>query len=345
VALRSGDARDDDSPVIVPAVRPSGDGPVVPPARPAGGLESSAETAAVLTAVLSEELRRRARALLDAVDRPDAEAARALCDAVAAQPVDAIRQLPSAAREALAVCDDPRASVADLARVCEGDVSVAQGLLRYANSAMLARRGQAPAASLCEAIDRVGADGVRNVVVDVTVAGLLCAPGSRHAAYTAQIWTHAHRTAALARTMAPAFGAAPDRAYAAGLLHDVGKLVVLDRAAVLAAGPEYTAPTWPALRAMLLALHEPLGALAVLRWGMGVEAALAVGSHHRTSPPSADPVGEVVHLAERVDLAIVRGAPIELDSWWAAGALSGSVERAGRLVEAHLGPLSASAAA
>jgi HD-like signal output (HDOD) protein len=231
---------------------------------------------------------------------------------------------------------------ADLARVCEGDLAVAQGLLRYANSALVARAGRAPAASLREAIDRVGSAGVRNVVVDVTVAALLCAPGSRHATYTAQIWTHAQRAAALARAAAPAFGAAPDRAYAAGLLHDVGKLVVLDRAAALAAGRAYTAPTWPALRALLLGLHEPLGALAVLRWGMGAEAARAVGSHHRTAPaPARDPVGEAVYLAERVDIALVRGDPVDLGPWWAAGALTGSAERAGALVAAHLGPLAA----
>jgi HD-like signal output (HDOD) protein len=256
-----------------------------------------------------------------------------------------VRQLPSAAREALAVCDDPRAGVAELARVCEGDLAVAQGLLRYANSALVARPGQAPAASLREAIDRVGAGGVRGVLVDVSVAALLCAPGSRHATYTAQIWTHAQRTAALARAAAPAFGASPDRAYAAGLLHDVGKLVVLDRAAALAAGRAYAAPSWPALRALLAALHEPLGALAVLRWGMGAEAARAVGSHHRAPPPPArDPVGEAVFLAERVDMAVVRGEPLAFHAWWDEGALAGSRARAAELVGAHLGPLAAGAA-
>jgi HD-like signal output (HDOD) protein len=313
------------------------------PAMPA--MPELPESSAELAAELGEELRRRADAVVAAVAPRDAEATRVLAEAVAAEPAGAVRQLPSAAREALAVCDDPGAGVAALARVCEADVAVAQGLLRYANSALFARPGQAPAASLREAIDRVGAGGVRNVLVDVSVAALLCAPGSRHATYTAQIWTHAQRAAALARVVAPAFGAPPDRAYAAGLLHDVGKLVVLDRAAALAAGRAYAAPPWPALRALLAALHEPLGALAVLRWGMGAAAARAVGSHHRAPPPAAaDPVGEAVYLAERVDVAVVRGDPVDLAGWWAAGALAGSPARAAGLVAAHLGPIAAAAA-
>jgi HD-like signal output (HDOD) protein len=310
--------------------------PVAPPTPDAPDVASVADA-------LSAELDRRTREIVASVPPVARQAAGLLADAVSSEPASAVRQLPSAARDALAVCDDPRAGVADLARVCEADLAVAQGLLRYANSALVARAGQSPAASLREAIDRVGAAGVRNVVVDVTVAALLCAPGTRTAGYTAQIWTHAQRTAALARALAPAFGVAPDRAYAAGLLHDVGKLVLLDRAAVLASSGAKP-PPWPALRALLLGLHEPLGALAVLRWGMGAEAGRAVGAHHRAPTAAPHPLGEAVYLAERADLALVRGEALDLATWWEAGAIGAPRERAAALLHAHLGPLAAAGA-
>ncbi|GJG84935.1 hypothetical protein tb265_01160 [Gemmatimonadetes bacterium T265] len=270
---------------------------------------------------------------------------RALTAAVVDAPTDAVRQLPSAAREALAVCDDPDAGAAELVRVCEGDLAVARALLREANSVFYMRPGQAPAASLREAIDRVGTGGVRNVLVDVTVSALLCPPGSRHASITAAIWAHAQRTAALARAAAPAFGVSAERAYAAGLLHDVGKLVLLDRAAALAEERSAAPVSWAALRAALVALHEPLGGLAVLRWGMGVEAAGAIAAHHRAPPPETpDAMSEVIYLAERVDHASTRGDTLDLEALWADAALGGVRARAAAALARQLGPITPFAA-
>lgn len=139
---------------------------------------------------------------------------------------------------------------------------------------------------------------------------------------------------------APAFGASPERAHTAGLLHDVGKLVLLDRAAALAEEKRAAAVPWPALRAALIGLHEPLGALAVLRWGMGAEAADAIAAHHRAPPPDVHTVlGEIVHVAERVDHAVLRGDRLDLAAVWSEASLGGSLPRASAALAAHLGPV------
>lgn len=300
------------------------------------GLPSAAEPPSATEADARAALDDALAAWVAGVAPSDRGPAGALAAALASSRTDAIRQLPSAAREAMAVCDDPRSGVGELARVCERDLAVAPALLRYANSAFFARPGQGPAASVREAVDRVGVGGVRSVLVDVTVSRLLCGPASRHAGLAAQLWTHAQRTAAVARAVAPAFGAAPERAYVAGLLHDVGKLVLLDRAA----GAGATGVAWPALRAGLLALHEPLGALAVARWGLGDDVARAVGGHHRrAAPPDRDAVAEAVFLAERADHAVRTGDALDVAALWEAGALTGDRERATAALQAHLGPV------
>lgn len=299
--------------------------------------ELPADALAIATAALET----RMRAVCDAAVPGDAAALRALCAAVTAAPADAVRQLPSAARDAIAVCDDAGAGAAELARVCERDLAVVPALLRFANSAHYARAGQAPAASLREAVDRVGVTGVRNVLLEVTMSALLAAPNGRHGTLVTQLWSHAQRTAAVARAAAPAFGVHPDRAYAAGLLHDVGKLVLLDR---LAVAPVAGLP-WSALRAALVTLHEPLGAVAVLRWGVGADAARAVGAHHRAAPAAPDALAEVLYLAERVDHLVTAGAPVDLEALWAAGALGGARDAAAGALARHLGPLLSPAAA
>ncbi len=336
---------------VVTSTRPATPARVTAPRASAAGPAGPAVPAVpavhdvVTEAALAADLRARAEALLEATRVPNEDAAHraglaALAAAVVDAPADAVRQLPSAAREALAVCDDSDAGSADLARVCEVDLAVARALLREANSTFYAVRGQSPAASLREAIDRVGTGGVRGVLVDVTVAALLCPSGSRHAAITAAIWAHAQRTGALARAAAGAFGVSPERAYTAGLLHDVGKLVLLDRAAAL--GEQRAAPpvAWPALRAALIALHEPLGALTVLRWGMGADAARAIATHHRTPAPDApDMMSEILFVAERVDHASRNSEPLDLEALWAEFSLTGSYERAAHALARHLGPM------
>jgi HD-like signal output (HDOD) protein len=269
--------------------------------------------------------------------RPGADDVARWLDGLAEGPGDSVRQLPGAAQEALALCSDPYASFAELARLCGGDPTLAQALLRYANSAYYARAGHAPAESIRDAATRVGASGVQNVLLSVTVHGLLCRPGGDMARLAEQVWEHMVRTAAVARALAPAFGAAADRAYALGLLHDVGKLVVLDQAAALRVRlrrtPQLPAP---AVHDALRSLHEPLGALALLRWGLGADAARSVGAHHRAPPPEQpDPTGELLHVAERADLAALHGVALDLAEVWARGALLGSAARAGRALDQH----------
>lgn len=326
------------APDTIPAtamdVTPDGSPPAPSAPAPVPDLPGALEVS------LQELLAVRGAAWRDAAPPADAAAACALGEAVATGRADTVRQLPSAAREAMAVCDDPRAGAGDLARVCERDLAVAPALLRYANSVFFARPGQSPAASVREAVDRVGVAGVRSVLVDVTVAALLCGPKSRHAGLTAQLWAHGQRTAALARAVAPALGAPPERAYVAGLLHDVGKLVLLDRAGE----PGVAGLSWPALRGALLQLHEPLGGLAVVRWGLGEDVAVAVATHHRTAVSAQaaverDALGEAVFLAERVDHLVAAGEPVDLDALWAAGTLAGDRDRAASALARHLGPV------
>jgi hypothetical protein len=82
-------------------------------------------------------------------------------------------------------------------------------------------------------------------------------------------------------------------------------------------------------------LHQPLGGMALLRWGVHPRAAWAVATHHRERAPGGDgddPAprdrrSEVVFLAERLDLAVHAGRPVALDEWAAAGRLTADPER------------------
>jgi HD-like signal output (HDOD) protein len=238
-----------------------------------------------------------------------------------------VRQPPLAAQRALSISRDPNAAASRLVSLVEGDPGLGQALLRYANSAYYATGG-GRVVSLHGAVQRVGTSGVHNVVLKTMVDGMLCRPGSAYQELVNLTWQHMVRVAPIARSLAPAFGGSSDEAYALGLLHDVGKLVIFDRLGELRATLRRdVAFPRPILSVVLRSLHEPLGALAALQWGLGAGVAHAIGGHHRSPVPEIhDPRCELLFVSERVDLARARGAEIDLDAWWRDGILLTSRE-------------------
>jgi HD-like signal output (HDOD) protein len=133
------------------------------------------------------------------------------------------------------------------------------------------------------------------------------------------------QTAPLARSLAPAFGADPEEAFAVALLHDVGKLVLFDRISTLRASRRRSVNLPEAWLTLAIEhLHEPLGATAVHQWGLGAAAADAIGTHHRRERPSSRyPLAEVLFVAERADHARRTGADFDFAGLWSLGALTG----------------------
>jgi HD-like signal output (HDOD) protein len=247
-----------------------------------------------------------------------------------------IRQPPLAAQRALAVTRDPNASGVEIVRLVGEDPTLTQAVLRHANSAFYATYSD-PCVSLPEAVRRIGTAGVETVVLSAMVEGLLCRPGGQYQPIVDAVWSHMVRCGPIARAVAPAFGVVPEVAYSLGLLHDVGKLVVFD--AMIALRSQVKRDTsFPAafLHSALGILHEPLGGLAVLEWGLGPLAARAIATHRRASSAEfARAESEMLFIVERIDLAAVRKQPVDLEAWWEAGALTTERQR----VEAQLAAL------
>jgi len=242
-----------------------------------------------------------------------------------------IRQPPAAAQEALAAVRDPDVDLLDLVRVFEKDPLLAQALLRRANASWYAT-STTPCVSIRDGVRRVGLEGVHGVLVAAMVEGMLCRPGGAYEAMVQQVWTHMVRTAPLARRLAPCFDLPVDQAFTLALLHDVGKLVVFDRLAALRVQQRRTLQLGtPLLGELLRRVHEPLGGLAVLRWELGAAAARAVATHHRAGVRyEGERWSQVLCLAERADLAQVRGVELDVPTVWLEAGLSGGRDAAAR---------------
>ncbi len=248
-----------------------------------------------------------------------------------------VRQLPAAARDAMTMCDNAAISRSELADRLSCDPSLVQGLLRQANGAFYGA-GLARILRVDSAIDRIGVAGTRAVVLASCVDGLLSKPGGAYDVMLNAVWTHMVNTGPLARLIAPAFGADPEEAFAIALLHDVGKLVMFDRISTLRTAKRRSVllpPAWLSLA--IEQLHEPLGAVVAHRWGLGPQAADAIGAHHRRQRPATrHPLAETLFLAERAEHTARAGDVFDFDGVWSLGQLSGDTVSARGSLRRHL---------
>jgi putative nucleotidyltransferase with HDIG domain len=123
--------------------------------------------------------------------------------------------------------DDPKSSVADIARAVSQDPSFTLRLLRVANSALY----QFPSAveSVTKAVSIIGTAQIRNLALSMSVASSF--EGLPNELVSMQnFWRHSLLCALTARQLAKLIGGCdPDALFTAGLLHDIGELIIFNR--------------------------------------------------------------------------------------------------------------------
>ena len=202
-----------------------------------------------------------------------------------------------------AVLDDDRKGAADVAAVIERDPALTTRLLRAANSALYSRGGDR-VASVYAATQRIGLNQVRGLCL---VLAVVQAFGSKRRAMSHEaLWAHSGAVGAVARYLwvgTRRTGVAPDDVYVAGLLHDVGLLVLdqffsedFDRLAALR--QEIELPFWQHEEDLLGMDHGEVGGLLLGSWSLPPAVVDAVTYHHRPedAPEKHREVCEVVHV-------------------------------------------------
>jgi HD-like signal output (HDOD) protein len=238
-----------------------------------------------------------------------------------------IRQAPAAAQRALARTKNPDIGLGQLVQVVEEDPTLGQALLRYANSAYYSTGSVV--VSLRQAAQRVGASGVHNVVLGVMLEGMLCRPGGEFQAMVDQVRSHLVRTAPIARAIARSFGVPADEAFSLALLHDAGKLIVFDLVGTLRHDLRRDLSiTRDVMSRVLKEVHETLGGMAVVHWGLGDHVAEIIATHHRAPPPATlNTMSELLFVAEHAEHAVSGVIPMDLEQWWDAGQITTPLDR------------------
>lgn len=123
----------------------------------------------------------------------------------------------------ITLLDDELASVDDIARLASTDHVLTARILQAANSAYYRRRARA--ATIRDAVMLLGHGEVRSLVIGVCVMGTMPPP---RCIDRAAFWRYSMAVAVLADLIARAEGDRTGEAFTAGILHNLG-LLVLDR--------------------------------------------------------------------------------------------------------------------
>ena len=186
----------------------------------------------------------------------------------------------------LTLCNDPNASIGDVAKLVETDPGIAVKVLSIVNSAFLGLRSRVSAIS--EAVLFLGIDEIKKICLGVTFFEKMIKAGQKKQFDRTFFWRHCLCVANLCQTIAVEIGhPCPEDAYTAGLLHDFGK-IVLDRSGRVNYA-DFFKKTYSCSGSLVEAErdimgigHDDLGAYYGHRLGFPDKLCLAIQYHHRS---------------------------------------------------------------
>lgn len=141
--------------------------------------------------------------------------------------VDSLRPLPITANRLLKALDDPLVAAKKVTDLVRQDVALTAHILRVANSVYMGYSREC--SSVAEGVMRIGYKRIRTMVLGSVAAGPLRKRLVGYQLGDGVLWNHSIAAGRIAHWLAATFKyPEPEEAYVAGLLHDMGKLI-LDR--------------------------------------------------------------------------------------------------------------------
>ncbi|MFH1841927.1 MAG: HDOD domain-containing protein [bacterium] len=123
------------------------------------------------------------------------------------------------------VATNNHASAEDLGKIILKDQALTLRILKVVNSAYYRRHHQERITTVSKAVVLIGFDGVRRLALGMSVHDMLRSAGE--VPYVQDFWSHSLATAIAARLLSDRFGyQAKEEVFVAGLVHDIGKLIL-----------------------------------------------------------------------------------------------------------------------
>ncbi len=210
--------------------------------------------------------------------------------------------LPSILAEVSRLTSSDDSSAADLVRVVVQDQALTARVLRAANSAYYGLRDKI--STLDRAVVVLGFDMIRSLALGASVVQVLSSFPSCPEIDLPAFWLHAAAVAVFTEDQRAAVEVSPGEAFTAGLLHDIGKIIMLvyfedDFRNVVRRARKDGLDFHEAELAEIGLGHDFVAGQMLRRWGLPSGLAEAVRLHHQPMEAlSSTPLAARVHLAD-----------------------------------------------
>ncbi len=172
-----------------------------------------------------------------------------------------------------------------ISQAIAGDLAISAKVLQTVNSSFYGFDEKI--ANIADAINILGTECVKNLVLAIQVFNNIGRSADQKA-ITDELWHHSMSVAVAARRIMSYESKdekAAEEAYTAGLMHDIGKLILLNAepeqyAEARALANEKSIPQTDAENQIIGCNHAETGAYVLARWGMPANLTEAVALHH-----------------------------------------------------------------
>lgn len=223
--------------------------------------------------------------------------------------VDSLPRYPEAAHRLMQVIGDEKSSIGQVVDIIRYDQAVTTELLKLCNSAAMGLTRKIT--SIDEATGLLGTQTLLQLVLSAHSRTLLSPPQAGYGLAPGALWTHCIGVAFGAEAIAEGRELEQHTvAFTAGLLHDMGKVILNEYVAdvyadIVAAVARDGVTFVEAEREVLGITHAEVGARVAERWSLPHEIVRCIRYHHEPGALEApDPIVDSVHVADATCLLV-----------------------------------------
>lgn len=217
--------------------------------------------------------------------------------------IESIPPLPKSLNKIISLCNNPETDIQDLAHEIEKNLALSAELLKLSNSTLFLTRNKVN--NILTAIKIVGMKNIKNMLYVSGVRNLMKDRYNK----VEHIWEHSNKCSLFARQLASDYNRAKltDQVSIGGLLHDIGKLVLLtlDKAimkqldTIIQKEKEHSV----LIEEVSLGIsHAEIGAVLAKKWAFPDDLISIIEFHHRPflAPPEFREMIDFVYLANKM---------------------------------------------
>ena len=210
--------------------------------------------------------------------------------------------LPTVAQEMLSNLDDDNTNLDVICEKVALDQSLTAKMLRLANSSYYGANSKV--VTLQQAVGLLGLKNVKELILMASIESSF--PTSHCLNFDAKaFWRHSVATAISAELISRTLKMKHDFAFTAGLLHDIGRLVLVTRfpndyQQVLAYREQEDCSLLDAERAVMGIDHVVVGWLLAKEWEFSDAIQDAIRGHHQPDDKNLNSIASVIHVANSI---------------------------------------------